>query len=401
MTTNHSRGRERHDRGTLLAGLIALTALAAAVLLAISLAPASAETPAERCKRETTAYNNAWKNSWAASHPGKKPSDAPRPPVPYKCGGNNQPPPSISPTTTTPNGKKGSEERTPEGAPNSPHEGPSSAAPTSRRDNQNGTEPGQPTIEGKADPSRQPTFSLPTSERGQNIVLSPLFRSANGTVRMERGSHLDRVVIDRQDQRSESVFEFAASIPRNSRWTSTKDGIELRNSSNKRIAFLSTTRDAKNPTTLRARGDKLILDFANSNRSVADIIGSSRRNASAHGCTWGRGNWGARACVDVQGDSNTVTRIGAGMDVGGMRWPTNICDREYEVSYYELGTRREQRYKQDGCSPASAGVTHWWFYRPDGRDFLILDDGSPVCARVRSSHTNGEWSPYACKTIKK
>jgi len=101
VTTTHIR-RDRHDWGTLLAGLIALTALAAAVLLAISLAPASAETPAERCKRETTAYNNAWKNSWAASHPGKKPSDAPKPPVPYKCGGNNNggPPPTVAPTTT-------------------------------------------------------------------------------------------------------------------------------------------------------------------------------------------------------------------------------------------------------------------------------------------------------------
>ncbi|WP_341268376.1 hypothetical protein [Gordonia malaquae] len=133
MTTNHSRGRERHDRGTLLAGLIALTALAAAVLLAISLAPASAETPAERCKRETTAYNNAWKNSWAASHPGKKPSDAPKPPVPYKCGSNNDgPPPTVQPTSTAPDAP--AETAAPNTKAPNDSAGPSMNQPTERRD---------------------------------------------------------------------------------------------------------------------------------------------------------------------------------------------------------------------------------------------------------------------------
>ncbi|WP_336793173.1 hypothetical protein [Gordonia malaquae] len=133
MTTTHPRSRRRHDWGTLLAGLIALTALAAAVLLAISPAPASAETPAERCKRETTAYNNAWKNSWAASHPGKKPSDAPKPPVPYKCGGNNDgPPPTVQPTTTAP--EESTKTEVPETT--APSDGPRPAlnAPTTRRE---------------------------------------------------------------------------------------------------------------------------------------------------------------------------------------------------------------------------------------------------------------------------
>ncbi|WP_341266986.1 hypothetical protein [Gordonia malaquae] len=178
MTTKYTRTRDRHDWGTLLAGLIALTALAAAVLLAVSLAPASAETPAERCKRETTAYNNAWKNSWAASHPGKKPSDAPKPPVPYKCGGNNQAPPSIPPTTTTPNDKKGSEETAPEESTNSPHEGPSSAAPTSRRDNQNGTDPGQPTVKnGPTSPSRSDWTTWYTMANGEKIAVYALSRA--------------------------------------------------------------------------------------------------------------------------------------------------------------------------------------------------------------------------------
>jgi hypothetical protein len=116
----------------LLAGLIALTALAAAVLLAISLAPASAETPAERCKRETTAYNNAWKNSWAASHPGKKPSDAPKPPVPSKCGSNNDgPPPTITPTTSAPPEETVGPTTS---APESNSDGPSMNAPTERRE---------------------------------------------------------------------------------------------------------------------------------------------------------------------------------------------------------------------------------------------------------------------------
>jgi hypothetical protein len=165
MTTNHSRGRERHDRGTLLAGLIALTALAAAVLLAISLAPASAETPAERCKRETTAYNNAWKNSWAASHPGKKPSDAPKPPVPYKCGGNNDgPPPTVQPTTTSPEVPSGTT-AAPTAAPD--NSGPAISAPTTRRDIQHpGT--GQPPI--GSDGDRVHSDSLPPMEPIQYVA---------------------------------------------------------------------------------------------------------------------------------------------------------------------------------------------------------------------------------------
>ncbi|WP_336793710.1 hypothetical protein [Gordonia malaquae] len=165
MTTNHSRGRERHDRGTLLAGLITLTALAAAVLLAISLAPASAETPAERCKRETTAYNNAWKNSWAASHPGEKPSDAPRPPVPYKCGSNNDgPPPTVQPTTTTPEAPTGT--TAPESTVPSDSSGPDLNNPTDRRDIQH-PGVGQPTIGSGSDTSRtQPqTTSVPVSPK--------------------------------------------------------------------------------------------------------------------------------------------------------------------------------------------------------------------------------------------
>ncbi|SEB29217.1 hypothetical protein SAMN04488550_0104 [Gordonia malaquae] len=145
MTTTHTRNRERRDWGTLLAGLVALTAIAAAIVLAISLAPASAETPAERCKRETTAYNNAWKNSWAASHPGKKPSDAPKPPVPYKCGGNNDgPPPTVQPTTTAPEAPSETVEPTPD----TPRDGagPNLNAPTERRDDEVGVGPGQRAI---------------------------------------------------------------------------------------------------------------------------------------------------------------------------------------------------------------------------------------------------------------
>ncbi len=184
MTTNHSRGRERHDWGTLPAGLIALTALAAAVLLAISLAPASAETPAERCKRETTAYNNAWKNSWAASHPGKKPSDAPKPPVPYKCGSNNDgPPPTLSPST--PENKSPEDDsastQTPE-VPSTDGGGPNMNAPTERRElehPQRGQAPiGKPYSSSTPDPRRPvgARQSGPTKDASKPSIERPQSR---------------------------------------------------------------------------------------------------------------------------------------------------------------------------------------------------------------------------------
>ncbi|WP_420041131.1 hypothetical protein [Gordonia sp. MP11Mi] len=101
--------------------LIAIAAMIMVLALAAALAPsASAETPAERCKRETSAYITAW----AAI--GKKP------PVPYKCGGRNQPPPTLSPTTPE---EEPEETVAPTSdAPEDSDNGPSMNAPIERRE---------------------------------------------------------------------------------------------------------------------------------------------------------------------------------------------------------------------------------------------------------------------------
>lgn len=135
--------------------LIALVAFTASGLLVVGLGIANAETPAERCKRETTAYNNAWKNTWAQANPGKSPSDAPPPPVPYKCGGGNDgPPPTLSPTpddepddtTPTTNAPTTTQQRT----------GPNVNAPTERRELEN-VDRGQEPIGGNKTTSLTPS----------------------------------------------------------------------------------------------------------------------------------------------------------------------------------------------------------------------------------------------------
>ena len=201
MTTNYTPGRERHAWGTLIAGLIALTALAAAMVLAISLAPASAETPAERCKRETSAYNNAWKNSWAASHPGKKPSDAPPPPVPYKCGGNNDgPPPTVQPTTTTPDASRETVEPSTETP--SDGTGPNMNAPTERRDLEH-PDSGQRTIGGRTTPSTSARTDSPVPTAPSTTDLPAQASEAPTTAPYSRSSTSD----DRSDPFKKNVSD--------------------------------------------------------------------------------------------------------------------------------------------------------------------------------------------------
>lgn len=179
MTTTHTRNRERHDWGTLLAGLVALTALAAAVLLAISLAPASAETPAQRCKRETTAYNNAWKAI------GKKP------PVPYKCGGNNNTPPPPPPLTQSTKPKPPS--ATTESTEPADDSGPSGSTPTVRKDNENGVNPTQPSITGT---EPKPRNSPSVSAQAPKLINDPRYSK---TVQLRNGDIVTLVTLLREE----------------------------------------------------------------------------------------------------------------------------------------------------------------------------------------------------------
>ncbi len=127
------------------AASVAATIAVMIMLVVVITPPANAETPAERCKRETAAYNNAWKNTWAQANPGKKPSQAPPPPVPYKCGRNDQAPPEIAtperPGTSTPDVVEPEDPTV-----DSRREGPALNPPTERSEPATGVDPDQPAI---------------------------------------------------------------------------------------------------------------------------------------------------------------------------------------------------------------------------------------------------------------
>ncbi len=151
------------------------------IMLVVVLTPpaSSAETPAERCKRETTAYNTAWKNTWAQTNPGKSPSQAPPPPVPYRCGVPKSAP--LPPSTTSP-----SQEPEPsKQATVPPREpgatGPSLNGPTDRKDQEVGV-----------DPDQQPIEAPPTSPGGLSFVRLP---SDPGVLRLQiRRNNVTRTI---------------------------------------------------------------------------------------------------------------------------------------------------------------------------------------------------------------
>lgn len=153
----------RHEHRGLI-GILGAFATVIAVLaltLALTPSPASAETPAERCKRETAAYNNAWKAI------GKKP------PVPYKCGGNNQPPPTLSPTEPTTEAPDAPSESTTSN-PKGNSDGPTLNAPTERRELEHPSS-GQPTV-GGGKKEDHPRRNASTRVPGRTTVRTP----ANG-----------------------------------------------------------------------------------------------------------------------------------------------------------------------------------------------------------------------------
>lgn len=144
MTYNQYDSARR--RSAIIAALVAALAIASAIALTASIAPVNAETPAQRCKRETTAYNNAWKHTWAQANPGKELSDAPKPPIPYRCGGGTGPAPTLPPSSSdSPSAPTTSSPPT-----DTPSErsGPTLTPPTSRHDKASGLDPNQPPIEG-------------------------------------------------------------------------------------------------------------------------------------------------------------------------------------------------------------------------------------------------------------
>jgi len=156
---------------TLERAVLAFFAMTAVVGLLIGVGVANAETPAERCKRETAAYNNAWKNTWAQANPGKSPSDAPKPPVPYKCGGSDGgAPPTLTPTTSSP-APTLSEPAKPSEAPTG-SDGPSLNGPTERRDIEH-PDTGQPTIsERTPSPTRYDSGPMPSQRAGASTTDS-------------------------------------------------------------------------------------------------------------------------------------------------------------------------------------------------------------------------------------
>ncbi len=126
---------------------LTVVAIAISMLTAFALLPseATAETPAERCKRETAAYNTAWSTAWMRTHPGARPSDAPPPPVPYRCGQNGEPP-TLSPGTSTPPSSTAPPSTSETAKPNGDRTGPSAQPSTERDEPASGVDRDQPSI---------------------------------------------------------------------------------------------------------------------------------------------------------------------------------------------------------------------------------------------------------------
>ena len=160
------------------ASVVATIAVMIMLTVVISPPPADAETPAERCKRETTAYNNAWKNTWAQANPGKSPSQAPPPPVPYKCGGGSGGPPPPPPTTSQEvPGKTGAPTKSaPEGdgdgdGDDDDDDGPNLNTPTERRELEH-PDKGQPAIS-TGTPSTPATGQVPSPSSNPSANDNP------------------------------------------------------------------------------------------------------------------------------------------------------------------------------------------------------------------------------------
>ncbi|VFA89608.1 Uncharacterised protein [Gordonia paraffinivorans] len=184
---------------------LAVVTIGASIGLVAGIGVADAETPAERCKRETAAYNDAWKNTWAAANPGKKPSDAPKPPVPYKCGGGQDGgvPPTLSPGADTPETKTPEKDAEPStsdskgsGGPTSSAPtvagGPRSTAPTSRRDNVNGVDRNQPRIWGTTPSS----VVIAPKQRNDHSLSTPASadgNDGNGGFTSDSSSYADKL----------------------------------------------------------------------------------------------------------------------------------------------------------------------------------------------------------------
>lgn len=110
------------------------------------------------------------------------------------------------------------------------------------------------------------------------------------------------------------------------------------------------------------------------------------------------GQFLSRNCISVRGEGQYIDYIVATLDTGGSPYPRNICNRGYEFNYTdEFGYPRSEVIEKPGCTWMSAGVS--WSEKLDVN--RNAKDGSQVCTRTRSSHSNGEWSPYACVTIEK
>lgn len=125
-------------------------------------------------------------------------------------------------------------------------------------------------------------------------------------------------------------------------------------------------------------------------------IQPSASSASAYGCTFAPGYSGALNCIDIRGSGLTVNSSRSEYQPGFTPWPPNICNRTHQWRYTKNGGSQTTRTSSPSSCIPGILISYVDWSNPGQ-----MKDQSSFCARSKNSHTNGSYTNYACKTIKK
>lgn len=146
---------------------------------------------------------------------------------------------------------------------------------------------------------------------------------------------------------------------------------------------------------------------SNSNENQAEVqfddsFGDSDSNdervstRSAGGGTWAPGGAGARVTIGVEGSGLELGKVHVSYYPSFELKIDNVCGTKYELAYDEPnGNRKVIPAGPNGCSPIA--MPHEHKYDLNG---VHAKDGSKTCGRVYVE-AKGQWSPWACVTMKK
>ena len=118
--------------------------------------------------------------------------------------------------------------------------------------------------------------------------------------------------------------------------------------------------------------------------------------AAAGGGTWAPGGAGARVTIGVEGSGLELGKVHVSY-YPSFEWKIdNVCGTKYELAYDEPnGNRKVIPAGPKGCTPVA--MPHEHKYDLSG---VHAKDGSKTCGRVYVD-AKGQWSPWACVTMKK